>query len=220
MLFADDIVLVAETKEEANSKLEEWREALEGKGLRISRTKTEYLRCNFSGTESIGEPEVTIGGEVVACTSKFKYLGSVIQSNGEIDGDVTNRIQAGWLKWRAATGVLCDKKFPRRLKGQFYRIAIRPALLYGTEYWPVKKVFEQRMEVTEMRMLRRMSGNTMMDRIRNQEFMEKLPVSAKMRENRLRWFGHVQKKIHDAPVRRIECIIVEGKISRGRPRRT
>ena len=49
MLFVDDIVLVAKTKEEAH-KLEEWREALEGKGLRISRTKTEYLRCNFSRT--------------------------------------------------------------------------------------------------------------------------------------------------------------------------
>ena len=85
---------------------------------------------------------MTIEGEVFACTSKFKYLGSVIQSNGEIDGDVTNRIQASWLKWRAATGVLCDKKFPRRLKGKIYRIAIRPALLYGIECWPVKKVFE------------------------------------------------------------------------------
>ena len=63
--------------------------------MRISLTKTEYLRCNFSGTKSIGEPEVTIGGEVVTCTSKFKYLESVIQSNGEIDGDVTNRIQPG-----------------------------------------------------------------------------------------------------------------------------
>ena len=78
MLFADDIVLVAETMEEANSKLEEWRKALEGKGLRISRTKTEYLRCDFSWTQSISEPEVTIEGEVVACTSKVKYLGSVI----------------------------------------------------------------------------------------------------------------------------------------------
>ena len=132
MLFADDIVLAAETKEEANSKLEEWREAFEGKGLRISRTKIEYLRCDFSGTESIRELELTIGGEVVACTSMFKYLGSVIQSNREIDRDVINRIQAGWLKWRAATGVHCDKKFPRRLKGKFYRVAIRPVLLYGT----------------------------------------------------------------------------------------
>ena len=64
MLFANDIVLVAETKEEANSKSKEWRKVLEGRGLRISRTKTEYLRCNFSGTQSIGELEVTIGGEV------------------------------------------------------------------------------------------------------------------------------------------------------------
>ena len=63
----------------------------------------------------------------------------------------------------------------------------------------------------------------MMDRIRNQEFGEKLgvaPLSAKMWKNRLRWFRHVQKKTHDAPVRRIECIIVEGKRSRRRPRRT
>ena len=72
-------------------------------------------------------------------------------------------------------------------------------------------------------MLRWICGKNMMDKIRNQEFREKLgvtPLSAKIRENRLRWFGHVQRKIHDAPVRRIECIIVEGKRSRGRPRRT
>ena len=119
--------------------------------------------------------------------------------------------------------MLCDKKFPTRLKGKFYRVAIRPALLYGTECKPVMKVFEQRMEVTEMCMLRWMYGNTMMDRIRNQEFREKLgvaPLSAKMREKRLRWFGHVQRKTHDALIRRIEYIIVEGKRSRGRLRRT
>ena len=137
---------------------------------------------------------MTIGGEVIACTSKFKYLGSTIQSNGEMNRDVSNRIQAGWLKCQAATGVLCDKKLPRRLKRKFYRVAIRPALLYGTECWPVKKVFEQRMDVTEMHILRWMCGNTMMNRIRNQKFKEKLRVallSAKTRENRLRWFGHV-----------------------------
>ena len=37
ILFADNIVLVAETKEKVNDKLEEWRVALECKGLRISR---------------------------------------------------------------------------------------------------------------------------------------------------------------------------------------
>ena len=66
------------------------------------------------------------------------------------------------------------------------------------------------MKVTEMRMLRWMSGHTLIDRIRNQEF----------RKDRLRWFGHVQRKTFVAPVRRVESIIVEGKRSRGRPMRT
>ena len=57
----------------------------------------------------------------------------------------------------------------------------------------------------------------MLDRFKNQEFTEKLgvaPLTAKMHENRLRWFGHVQRKTYDAPVRRIESIFVEGKKSR------
>ena len=51
-----------------------------------------------------------------------------------------------------------------------------------------------------------MCGNIMMDRIRNQKFREKLgiaPLSAKMWENKLRWFRHVQRKTHDAPVKRV-----------------
>ena len=62
-----------------------------------------------------------------------------------------------------------------------------------------------------------------MDRIRNQEFRDKLgvaPISRKMRENKLKWFGHVQRTTLTAPVRRVENIIVEGKRSRRRPRRT
>ena len=95
MLFAEDIVLVAKNNEGVRNKIEEWREVLESKGMHISRTKNEYLRCDFSGTLPIGEPEVSIGEEVVTSTTKFKYLGSIIQSNEEIDRDVTHRIQAG-----------------------------------------------------------------------------------------------------------------------------
>jgi hypothetical protein len=31
---------------------------------------------------------------------------------GDIDEDVRHRISAGWLKWRQASGVLCDKRVP------------------------------------------------------------------------------------------------------------
>jgi len=42
-MFADDIVLVGENREEVNQMLDVWRLALEGKGLRISRSKTNYI---------------------------------------------------------------------------------------------------------------------------------------------------------------------------------
>ena len=194
MIFADDIVLVAETREEVSNKLDEWRESLEGKGLRISRTKIEYLSCHFSETSPVGEPEVSIDETITKSITKYNYLGSIIQRDEEIDGDVNHRIQVGWLNWRAAAAVLCDKKFPSKVKGKFYRATIRPTLLYGTECWSIKKIFKHKMEVTEMRMLRWMCGHTLMDRIRNQEFRDKLmvaPISRKMRENKLRRFGHV-----------------------------
>ena len=87
-------------------------------------------------------------------SSHFTYLSSIIQKDGEIDSDVNHRIQTGWLKWKSATGVLCDRNSPLWLKEKFYRTAIRSALLYGTEYWVIKRHHAQKMSVTEMRMLR------------------------------------------------------------------
>jgi hypothetical protein len=47
---ADDVVLVDETRAGVNGKLEMWKDTLESKGFRISRTKTEYMMCDFSTT--------------------------------------------------------------------------------------------------------------------------------------------------------------------------
>ena len=84
MLSADDIMLATKIKEEISNKLDEWREVLEGKGLHISHTKNKYLRCDFSGTSLTGEPEVSIGEDVVTSTTKYKYLGSIIQRMGRL----------------------------------------------------------------------------------------------------------------------------------------
>ena len=102
----------------------------------------------------------------------YQYLGSIVQNDGEIEADVNHRIQAGWLKWRKASGVLCDKKVPLKLKGKFYRTAVRPAMLYGTECWAVKSQHESKVSVAEMKMLRWMSGKTKKNRIRNDTIRE------------------------------------------------
>jgi hypothetical protein len=82
---------------------------------------------------------VSLAGQVVAKKETFRYLGSMQQKNGDIDEDVRHRISTGWLKWRQASGILCDKKVPQKLKGKLYRMAIRPTMLYGAECWPTKR---------------------------------------------------------------------------------
>jgi hypothetical protein len=111
---------------------------LEAKGFRLSRSKMEYMKCDFSATTQ-EEGDVRLDGQVVPKKDNFRYLGSMLQKNGDIDEDVSHRIKAGWLKWRQASSVLCDPRMPIKLKGKFYRTAIRPAMLYGAEYWPTKR---------------------------------------------------------------------------------
>ncbi|PHT58230.1 hypothetical protein CQW23_00593 [Capsicum baccatum] len=151
---------------------------------------------------------------------KAGFLGSV---RLKIDEDVSHRIGAGWLKWKLASGVLCDKKVPPKLKGKFYRMVVRPAMLYGAECWPVKNSHIQKMKVAEMRMLRWMCGMTRGDRVRNETIREKVgvaPVECKMREVRLSWFGHVKRRDTDAPVRRCERLALDGfRRGRGRPKK-
>ncbi|XP_071728670.1 uncharacterized protein [Rutidosis leptorrhynchoides] len=180
---------VAESKEELNRRLEQWRVALESNGLQISRQKTKYLRCDFDRNDDAQEDGVNIciGDQILHQQTSFRYLGSVLHKSGRIDEDVSHRIKVGWLKWRSATGAQ-----------------------------------ERRMEVAEMRMLRWTCGKTMLDMIPNSVFKENLEVrsiSDKLREGRLRWFGHVRRRPLTAPVRKVEALTVDGVRRRGRPTR-
>ena len=109
MLFADDIVLVDETRAGVNAKLKLWRQTLESRGFRLSRVKIEYMECKFSKQGIRDHSIVRLDGQEILMSSHFKYLGSIIQKDEEINGDVNHMIQADWLKWRSATGVLCDR---------------------------------------------------------------------------------------------------------------
>jgi len=129
-LFADDIVLIDETRDGLNDKLERWRHTLECRGFRLSRSKIEYLKCEFSGVEGDGG-EVTLGGDAIPKVDKFKYLGSIIEKRADVDDDINPRITVGWQKWRSASGVLCDRKILVSLKEQVHHMVVRPTLIYG-----------------------------------------------------------------------------------------
>ena len=74
--------------------------------------------------------------------------------------------------------------------------------------------------VAEMRMLRWICGHTRRDRVRNDDIRERLgvaPIEEKLVQHRLRWFGHVQRRPPDAPVRS-GILSQDSNVKRGRGR--
>ncbi|GKC27863.1 hypothetical protein Tco_1035157 [Tanacetum coccineum] len=81
-----------------------------------------------------------------------------------------------------------DHMSPLKLKGKFYRVAVIPVMLYGLECWHVTIALANR------------------------------TIINKMRERRLRWFGHVRRRPQSTPVRRVEALVVDGLRIKGRPK--
>ncbi|GJZ17692.1 ataxia telangiectasia mutated family protein [Tanacetum coccineum] len=118
--------------------------------------------------------DIRIGDKILQPTESFRYLGSMLHKSGRIDEDV-----------------------PLKLKGKFYRVAIIPALLYGSECWPITKALANRVEVAELRMLRWTCSRTLSDMIPN---------------------GVYRVELESAPVRRVEALVIDGLRRRGRPK--
>ncbi|KAK3518654.1 hypothetical protein QTP70_006960 [Hemibagrus guttatus] len=218
MMFADDIVICSESREQVEENLERWRFALERRGMKVSGSKTEYMCVN----EREGSGTVRLQGEEVKKVQEFKYLGSTVQSNGECGKEVKKRVQAGWNGWRKVSGVLCDRKISARIKGKVYRTVVRPAMLYGLETVSLRKRQESELEVAELKMLRFSLGVTRLDRIRNEYIRGTAHVGRlgdKVREARLRWFGHVQRRESEYIGRRMLDMELPGRRQRGRPKR-
>ncbi|VDO19197.1 unnamed protein product [Heligmosomoides polygyrus] len=149
-------------------------------------------------------------------------FASFLSEEGSVDQAVRGRINAAWLKWREYTGILRDCRCSRTLNNKLYRTVVRPALLYGSECWALGKAQERQLHAAEMRMLRWACGWTRRDRVRNEDVravMNTAPIQLKMREQCLRWYGHVLRRPEDHPTRLALDFEAPGKRPRGAPRK-
>ena len=193
MMFADNLVLCAMTREEVDADLETWRVVFERHWLKISRTKTEYLP---SPTNDTGTRVKIVDAELPTVTS-LKYIGSLFTSEGGSQADVINIIRIGWMKWKEVSGVMCDMKMPVEVKDKVFKTIIRLAMTYGSECWAVKKTDENKLNSAEMRMLRWARGKTRWDHIRNEDTRKEAqvkPVETFLENKRLKWCGHCLRR--------------------------
>jgi len=106
MLCAQD-----ESREELNERSETLRQALKARDICLSRSKTMYMKCNFSKRRSSSTLEVKVRDHIIPQVTPLKYLGSIVQSDGEIEAYVNHRIQSVWLKWKRALGSYAVRKY-------------------------------------------------------------------------------------------------------------
>ncbi|KAK6764634.1 hypothetical protein RB195_024815 [Necator americanus] len=217
LLFADDVMLAAESRDDLQKQVQSWKDQLQQYGFRLNTSKTEYMECG-PRTE---DGSIRVDGTELNKVKCFKYLGSKVTSTGDIDQEGRARVNAAWMKWKMATGVLCDKKVPVRLKSKIYRTVVRPVALYGCECWPTTKALERVLHAMEMRMLRWTIGVTLKEKVSNdtvRSIFGVVPITEKMKEARLRWFGHVLRREEDSMAQTALKLDVSGVRPLGRPK--
>ena len=145
-----------------------------------------------------------------------------MQENGSFKREIKRRVQAGENGIRKVSGVICDRRLPARIKGKVYSSVVRPAMVYELETVGVTKKQVKEMEVAEMKILRFAMGLTRKDKIRNEYITSTVKVERlgmKMREGRLRWYGHVIRRDQNYVGRKMREMELPGKRRRGRPKR-
>ena len=81
LLYADDLALLADSKEELLDKIKRWKEGLESKGLRVNMGKTKVMKCRNSSGETedsgkwpCGVCRKGVGRNSVVCGSCKKWI--------------------------------------------------------------------------------------------------------------------------------------------------
>ena len=217
LIYADDIVLNDTCRMALERRTQAWKDRLCRYGLRLNVSKTEYLESGVQSPGTICVDNIEIKKVLIA-----RYLGSLISANGSLLPDVSSRISAGWLKWRELTSILCDKRLPIKLKSLVYKMCIRPVILYAAECRASLKRADDLLHVTEMKMIRRALGISLLQHITNPEIRKRMqicPINEKIIEARLIWFGRILCKKPDSVVHIALLMRVPGTRPRGRPKK-
>ena len=151
---------------------------------------------------------------------KFCYVGDMLNGGGGMNSASVARARCVWRKYKELSGILIRKEVLHNMKGKLYVMCEE---CYGlwSETWAMTAEQGGRLERTDIRMVKWMCGVSLRDRVLSTELRERMgieSVSDTVKQNRLRWLGHVLQKDDDDWVKKITLFEVEGNRGWGRPR--
>ena len=97
LLYADDLALVTNGKQELHETMEEWNGLFIKHGLKLNLEKTEVLHIGHQREEL----DIELDGKILNQRDSFVYLGGAVCGDGKTEREVRRRVQTGAIAWRA-----------------------------------------------------------------------------------------------------------------------
>ena len=125
----------------------------------------------------------------------FCYLGDMFSAGGGCDRAIAARCCAAWSKFRKLLPILTSKHISFKISGKVFTACVRSTMLHGSETWAPNASDLQRLRRNDRTMIRWICGAKLADEIPSAVLRQKLDldeITAVLRTQRLRWYGHVQ----------------------------
>ena len=135
--FADDATVVGDCKERIVRAAEQLVDLLLERGSTMSFPKTKLLVTGATCGEDDLQPMYT-RGETIEAVSSFRYLGSILESHGEIRIDVEDRVAHAF--GALCRPVLCNVTQSWKTMRMVYCAAVLGVPLYVAETLAIKRV--------------------------------------------------------------------------------
>ena len=132
--YADDLALLANTPNQAETLLHSLERAAAGIGLHVNAHKTEYMCYNQTGNIA------TLDGASLKLVDKFTYLGSSISST---EKDIDTRLTKAWTAIDRLS-IIWKSDLTDKMTRSFFQAAVVSILLYGCTTWTLTKQLETR----------------------------------------------------------------------------
>ena len=218
LLYADDMVIFEKNREQMQAILAIVYQALQDWGMQMSIPKTKYI-C-YNKAQHCTEP-VQVAEHEIEQVSKFKYLGSMQTSDLSVNAEVSNRLASAanaWLKL-SKLHVWDDECISRGIKCTLYKVIVQSTLLYASETWAFPKQQMHRLDVFQMKCLRKICKVSLKDRLRNETILgwcKVASVSNIVSHRRLRWLGHLARMPDERLPKRVLFGHMDGSGVRGK----
>jgi len=222
-MYADDIALVTESEESMRAAMDIVYEAFRKWGLHINILKTKIMKLKYKDEpDACNAVQLMLGSADIETVKKFKYLGAVCSADMSMRSEISNRLSKAGKALHKLTNMKIwgDSAISRKTKMTLYKVVVQSVLLYGCETWAITVQDTHRLEVFQMRCLRKVLGITLLDRIPNARVRSEcdVPMIANIiSHRRLRWLGHVGRMSRDRMPLQLMFSVLYGESKSGRP---